>query len=90
MRKILFSLVAVLCMIGMAWADAEESFKGLSSNQVQRTNEAYSNLKANYPEDKSYKIDQSYTRLYGRTFGEGSSPSSVADKFRLDHAVFSV
>ena len=86
MRKSLFVLVAVLCLIGMAWADAEESFKGLSSDRAQLSKLAYDNLKASYPNIKSYKIDQSYTRLYGRAFGEGTSPESVANQFRLEHS----
>ncbi len=86
MRKILFSLVAVLCLLGSAWADSDESIKGLSSDRVQLSNQAFNNLKTTYPSVQSYKIDQSRTRIYGSAFGGGSSSAAVAEQFRLEHA----
>lgn len=59
---------------------------GYAKKSVAESTQAFSLLSAQYPNLKVYKTDDRVTRIYGRSFGSGSSPEATAESFRLQHS----
>lgn len=83
--------VLSLLAASMASAADDEGFAGVSPGRAKLAFDTFNGLTIDYPGLKTYKSGPMITRLYGRTFGTGSSAQATAERFRADYAaVFGV
>ncbi len=87
MKKCALFLLMGILLSGLVWADSNDD--GLvrpGSERLLKANQAFSELKSQFPALKEYKTGTLVQKLYGQSFGNGSSPEIVVDQFVNDHA----
>ncbi len=92
MRYALTALLMILLVAGSIWArDNGDQIPGLDPDRISLSQQAFQNLKANHVSLRAYEVGPRISRLYGTSFGSGSSPLAVAEQFRQEKsAVFGV
>jgi len=87
MKKCALFLIMVLLLSGLVWADNnDESLTQPDSERLIIAKQAFNDLKTQFPALKAYKTGPLVQKLYGQSFGTGSSPEIVVDQFINNHA----
>ncbi len=75
-----------VCAPRMIAASDNEGYSGISIQRARQAAQSLANIQSVYPALRAHKTGPQITRLYGTTFGGGSSPVAAAEEFRLTHA----